>query len=67
MSKYAPAREDGFYPYVRIQSSWGRTTTRIVWAENLSEAKHDHGWSPMKHTYVKVRRATPEDMPGGAA
>ena len=67
MSKYAPAREDGLYPYVRTWSSFGNRQTRIVWAKNLTEAKEEHGYTSMRHTYIKLRRATPEDMPGGAA
>ena len=63
MAKYAPKNEQGLAPYVRELTSLGRTNTSIVWAENLTEAKRKHGWTRMRHTSVKVRRATPEDMP----
>ena len=69
MSKYAPAREDGLLPYrVRRWTAWdtaeGREGfVRIEWAENLASAKRAFGYTRELHTYVEVRRATPEDMP----
>ena len=63
MAKYAPKNEQGLAPYVRELTSWGRTNASIVWAENITEAKREHGYTQMRLASVKVRRATPEDMP----
>jgi hypothetical protein len=62
-SKFAPKRDDGQAAYVVTTSSWGRSTDRIEWAEDLRDAKERFGYTRMQHTYIRVRRATPVDMP----
>lgn len=61
--KYAPARADGLKPYFRTVYGWGRTSTGIVWAASLADAKRKHGQTGMRYEHVKsIRRATPADM-----
>lgn len=59
---YAPAREDGRYPYVVERSRFGRKTERIVWASDLKEAKRLYGWTREHYVALKVRRALVRDM-----
>jgi hypothetical protein len=62
VSKYEPKCETtGNAPYLRTESSWGRSTYRIVYAANLTEAKAQHGYTRMRYTRVTVRRAVPTD------
>lgn len=62
MKKYAPRREDGLFAYVITKSSWGHSSNRIEWAESLTAAKRQFGWTRQMHTSVSVRRATPGDL-----
>lgn len=61
MSKWADDNEDGLHAYVRSETSWGRTTHRLVYAASLADAKARFGWTRQAHTAVNVRRATRED------
>lgn len=69
MSKWAPDNEQGLHAYVVETSEFAgsRTYTDIVYAASLKDAKAEHGHTMMRYTTVSVRRAKPEDMPGGAA
>ena len=60
MSKYAEDDEGNLY--VVANTSWGRTDERLANAASLTEAKRLHGWSGMRYTTTKVRRATWDDV-----
>jgi len=60
VSKFAPAREDGMKPWVRMSYHFGRETSQIVYAKSALDAKHMYG--RMHLETVRVRRATPEDL-----
>lgn len=60
MSKWAPARDDGMKPWVRTVWEWDRSTDRIVYAANSTDAKYIE--PIMRYASVRVRRATPDDM-----
>jgi hypothetical protein len=69
MPKYAPARvPDGLYAYVRSSTSPWRiangqgSSEALVYAKDLASAKSEFGWTRELHTYVKVRRATVEEV-----
>jgi hypothetical protein len=59
---FAPPNTDGLKPYVVEKSSWGRSWSRIEYAENLKVAKDKHGWTREHLTSVKVRRARLSDV-----
>jgi hypothetical protein len=59
---YAKAREDGMYAYVRESRSWGRMDETVVWHPDLRTAKQIDGYTRMRHTSIRVRRATVDDL-----
>lgn len=66
MSKYAPANAEGKKPYVVSGRNFGRLIDRIVYAEDASAAKHWSGFVGVGNYVVRVRRATPQDLPRAA-
>lgn len=64
--KYAPARGDGFYPYVKTTKSHVGDSAAIVWAPDMKTAKQQYGWTRQTFTTVTIRRATPADVEAGA-
>jgi len=60
MSDFAPAREDGMKPWVRMSYHLGGETSQIVYAQSALDAKHMYGRVHLE--IVRVRRATPEDL-----
>lgn len=63
VTKYAPQNEAGEKPYVVERSGWGRKTTRVVYAENATAAKHRAFGRMGTGEYITgCRRATPNDI-----
>jgi len=61
-SKKAPRRADGTFLYVVEAHSWGRTTTRLVAAVSLQQAKSEHGWTRNRYETRRVHRASVEEV-----
>jgi hypothetical protein len=63
MSNYAPADEKGDKPFVVERSGWGKKSSRLVYAANVSQAKFKAFGRMGTGEYITgCRRATPEDV-----
>jgi hypothetical protein len=63
MPKYAPANDEGLKPYMVTRAGWGRSSTRLVYADKVATAKYKAFGRMGTGEYItECRRATPEDI-----